>query len=99
MGTILLVTLLLTLAGVVLARSRPQPESKLARSLTFGELTPVPFVQAEAASTTAPWFRITFDKTPTDGTVPALPVTQPAQSSEESEETVPGTVQNLRRAE
>lgn len=98
MGTAVLVMLLPTMAGVVLARSPSQPESKLAPSLTFaaGKLTTVPFEQPEGACSAPPWFRINFDRIRTVGAKPVFADSDPAPSPEEK---VPGTVQNLHRAD
>ena len=96
-GVAFLVMILPTLGGVALARSGSQPESRSARSLTFGELTSVPFEKAEAASATAPWFRITFENTKSVETATAALVeTNPAPTSKAK---VPGTVQNLHRVD
>lgn len=97
-GTAFLVVALLMLAGVVLARTQSQPGSKLASTLTFGDVTLVPFEQAGTTSTVAPWFRITFDGIRTLGTVPALSSQADATIAPPVVE-VPGTVQNLHRVD
>jgi hypothetical protein len=97
-GAAFFVVLLLMLAGVVLARSQSQPQSRLASTLTFGEFTPVPFEQAEAASTVAPWFRITFGEIRADQTGPSPDLTLKVALAPPAVE-VPGTVQNLHRVD
>jgi hypothetical protein len=106
MKAVLFAMLVLTLAGVALAQSPPQPESRPAPATTFVELTTLPFDPAEAASKAEPWFRITFDWKRADATGPAaLADTDPASNSQErvplapAAVKVPDAVQNLRRAD
>lgn len=102
MGTGFLVMLLPMLAGVALAQSRPQPESRLEEASTSGELTTVPFDPADAAPRAAQWFRVTIDWNRADGTGPMpLPETNPAANVPLAPPAVkvPDAVQNLRRAD
>lgn len=105
MATGCIVTMLALPAGAALAPSRIKTGFDQ-DVLTLWDTPRVPEGQAKAASSTAPWFRNTFVLIRTDGMRPLDPAER-APSTEQTakvqpaplELAVPGTVQNLRRAD
>ena len=100
-----LITMLLLPAGVVLAQNRSTPGSEF-NILAFWDPPSLSPGQAKAASSSQAWFRNTFVLFRTEETLPVDPADGSASTAEPAKAPaavpdvqLPGTVQNLRRAD